>query len=444
MRVLMYGWEFPPRISGGLGVACYAIVKQLAKKNVEVTMVLPFSMPDILGDNKVTLLGCDNVYKNTENADMIGNLLGKVAFLHPGIKTFLSPYLSKNAAQDAVSVATIEELLSALEKINLPIDIKQLVGMIPQSNAPLSGRYGVNLFAEVFRYALVAGSLAGEVAHDVIHAHDWLTVLAGLEAKRRSKRPFIFHVHALETDRSGTWIDKRIFAIEKYGMLKADKVIAVSQYTKNMIIKHYGISEEKIAVVHNGIDLNNNIAEIDTHDRPKMVLFLGRITRQKGPYFFVEIAKKILAVRQDVQFVLAGTGDQMIDMIEKVAGLRVGANVHFTGFLSQAEVKKILALADVYVMPSVSEPFGISCLEALASGVPAVISKQSGVSEVMRHVLIADFWDTDEMANKILALLQYQALPQTLLADAKSELKNLSWEKTATKIINLYNQLSGV
>jgi glycosyltransferase involved in cell wall biosynthesis len=307
----------------------------------------------------------------------------------------------------------------------------------------ITGRYGPNLFQEVLRYAKIAGDMAIEIPHDVIHAHDWMTILAGINAKQVSSKPLIFHIHALEIDRSGMDnINQQIFDIEKYGMQEADRVIAVSNYTKRLIMQHYHIPEKKIAVIHNGIDKSYGEKHNEyAFKHPKTVLFLGRITHQKGPYFFIEIAKKILSVRQDIQFVLAGTGNLLVEMIEKVACLHIGKNVHFTGFLDPKTVKKLFHFADVYVMPSVSEPFGISCLEALANDVPVVISKQSGAAEVLHDTLSADFWDVDEMAGKILALLDHKALRQELMHNITREMQNLTWDEAGNKIINIYREL---
>ena len=439
-KVLMYGWEFPPRISGGLGIACYAIVKELARKNVELTLILPQTVAADI--DHVTLLGCDGLTASNEE-----EFEGVVNIKYPKITTYLSPYINTKNFKHLLSREAMQDFLSLLAQMHLPAALKEMARAIAEAQAAgmeITGMYEVNLLTEVFRYALVAGALANDVQHDVIHAHDWLTVLAALEAKRYSHKPLVLHIHALETDRSGLWVDKRIFAIEKYGMEQADQIVAVSQYTKNNIVQYYGIPPEKITVIHNGIYCNERDSgsmDVARNNRPKMVLFLGRITHQKGPYFFIEIAKKVLEKKPDVQFVLAGTGDLLTDMIERTASLRIGKNVHFTGFLDNEHVRDIFQLADVYVMPSVSEPFGLSALEALSYDVPAVISKQSGVAEVLHHTLVADFWDTENMAAKILALLEYPALSQTSLAHTRDDLRVMCWSKTAEKIIDLYKKV---
>lgn len=431
MNVLMYGWEYPPHISGGLGVACHAIVQALIKKNISINLVLPYDLSGMVVKNKLSKLHIFGLGKTSSSPD-------KNALNIYKIDSLLHPYLSPQDYQTIFVKSTQQsEYLR-----NLPQHIAQHYWH-NFAGANLTGNYGHDLFSEVLRYAEVAGDVATQVKHQVIHAHDWMTILAGIKAKYLSKRKLIFHVHALEIDRSGIeHINQQIFDIEKYGMEQADKIISVSQYTKDLIVRYYGIPDNKIEVVHNGI--NDSYAKNEQRkvsDR-KMVLFVGRVTHQKGPYFFVEIAKKILAKRPEVEFVIAGTGNLLREMIERVAAARIGQNVHFTGFLDPEKIKDVYRLADVYVMPSVSEPFGLSCLEALAHDVPVVLSKQSGAAEVLRHALHADFWDVNEMASKILALLDFRALRQESLGHVKSEMRNLTWDKAGNKISSLYERLS--
>ncbi len=430
ISTLMYGWEFPPKISGGLGVACYAIVKELAKKGVALHLVLPYTAPQNDFDH-VNFIGTSQV-SNNFNHELPGVNIKSLK-----IATSISPYA--RGLGMGLSGDLVEDFLLLLSQLSLPEVMKAIISSIvtQDGNLGMKDHYEVSLLTEVLRYAQSAGNLGNTIDHDIIHAHDWLTILAALEAKSQSGKPLVFHLHALETDRGGCMIDQRIFAIEKYGMERADLIIAVSDYTKNNIVHHYGIDPNKIRVVHNGI--YPKVRDDQVAKKNPMVLFLGRITQQKGPYFFIEMAKKILAHKPDVQFVLAGSGDLLPSMIEHVAGLRIGKNVHFTGFLSGDQVKQIYQLADVYVMSSVSEPFGLSALEALSLEVPAVISKQSGVIEVLNHALIADFWDVDDMASKVLALLDYPALGKTLLKHTKNDLEQLTWENTAQKIIVAYD-----
>lgn len=440
----MYGWEFPPRISGGLGIACHAIVKELAKKDIGITLVLPHTVCDTVNDGNVNIIGCDYT-ASLKKGRYIKDLSG-INLKYAPVLSKLSPYASTKDLQHLFTSPNLQEFLRIIAKISLPEEIKQLAyeSINPFINgSAITDNYGANLLFEVFRYALIAGELANTTEHDVIHAHDWLTVLAATQAKQISNKPFVFHIHALETDRSGYWTDKRIFAIEKYGMEQADEVITVSQYTKNLAVQHYGISPDKISVVHNGIYLENLAKSKKANPkRPAMVLFLGRVTHQKGPAFFVDTAHKILANYPDVQFVIAGTGDLLVPMIEKVAALRIGKNVHFLGFLDHDKIKNIFNLADVYVMSSISEPFGLSPLEALANHVPAIITKQSGVAEVLNHTLTTDFWDTDDMAAKVLAMLKYPTLRNASLKNSAQDLKALTWEKTASKIVYIYKKVA--
>lgn len=419
MKILMFGWEFPPHISGGLGIACYGIVNELAKKNQQISFVLPLADYDAPSNSNISLISCHAAAKKITDFS-----------IHPFIDikkvdALLHPYLNAES---------YDELLQNyhLNKTDR------------SSNAVVSiaGKYGQSLLTEVYRYSLAAGSLAETIPHDIIHAHDWLTVLAGIHAKTISHKPLIFHVHALEFDRCGENVNPDIYAIEKYGLEQADKIVAVSQYTKNMIMNRYGIPESKIAVVHNGMHNNDNHPAYVKKPKHKMVLFVGRLTFQKGPDYFLKVAEKILSRRKDIHFVIAGTGDMMKKMIEETAKMRIGKNVHFTGFLNQNMVKKLYQLADVYVMPSVSEPFGLTCLEALTGNIPVVISKQSGVKEVLGpHVLTADFWDIDDMAAKVLALLTYPSLKKEIMANAKNQIKTVTWEDTANKLIAVYSEL---
>jgi glycosyltransferase involved in cell wall biosynthesis len=306
----------------------------------------------------------------------------------------------------------------------------------------ISGDYGPNLVEEITRYGRVAEAIAQHESFDVIHAHDWMTVFAGVRASQVSGKPYIYHVHALEYDRSGENMNRDIFDIEHYGLKSADHIIAVSHYTKKMIVARYGIPPGKITVVYNGVDSYPKRQYKQEKKHPgKVVLFLGRITFQKGPDYFVEAAAKVLEKKSDITFVMAGSGDMLPRMIERVAELGIGKHFHFTGFLHGADVERIYGASDLYVMPSVSEPFGISPLEAAAYEVPVIISKQSGVSEVMNHVLKVDFWDVRELANKILAALTYRALPRQLSEEGIKDLKNLTWGKAARKTLSVYHKV---
>ena len=305
-----------------------------------------------------------------------------------------------------------------------------------------SGKYGANLMEEVARYALVAATIASDHTFDVIHAHDWLTYMAGIAAKRVSGKPLVVHVHATEYDRSGENINRQVFDLEQRGMQEADKVITVSHLTRNIVIQRYGIHPDKVVTVHNGVDFQNkNTQEVERGVSDKIVTFLGRITYQKGPEYFIEAAAKVLKRYHNVRFVMAGSGDMFHRSIRRVAKLGIADRFHFTGFLRGADVHKMFAYSDVYVMPSVSEPFGISPLEAMQSNVPVIISKQSGVAEVLNHAIKIDFWDVNAMADAIYGLLQYPALSTMAVRCGLEEVNTLKWDKAAELVAGIYKNL---
>ena len=295
---------------------------------------------------------------------------------------------------------------------------------------------------EVSRYALVASSIAGENEFDVIHAHDWLTYPAGLAAKRISGKPLVVHVHATEFDRSGENVNQPVYDIERQGMTEADLVITVSNLTRQIVIDRYGIPAEKVITVHNAVEPVDRpeLDGVTKHVKEKVVTFLGRVTYQKGPDYFVEAANKVLKRDSNVRFVMAGSGDLLNKMIRRVAQLKISTKFHFTGFLAGPEVDTMFAMSDVYVMPSVSEPFGISPLEAMRSNVPVVISKQSGVAEVLQHALKVDFWDVDALADAIYGILHYDGLRKMFVRYGKTEVDNLIWENAAQNILEVYNK----
>ncbi len=300
------------------------------------------------------------------------------------------------------------------------------------SNADYSG----NMYAEILRYAAIAAELAINEDFDIIHAHDWMIYPAGIAVAAVSGKPLIVHVHSTEFDRSGEHVNQMIYDSEREGMHTADKIIAVSNFTHNIIISRYGIGGEKVEVVHNGVEPNsNNTLITSTTDKDeKLVLFLGRITMQKGPEYFLQAAKKVLEVMDNVKFVMAGFGDMMHRTIEMATELGIGSKVLFTGFLQSNDVQKIYKMADLFVMPSVSEPFGLVPLDALNNDVPVIISKQSGVSEVLTHALKVDFGDINEMANKIIAVLKYPPLKITLQNHGNFEVRKLQWQGFSCKV----------
>ena len=427
MRVLMFGWEFPPHIAGGLGTACYGIVKGLVENGVETIFVMPSASGDEDG-SVATIINASDVPVMSV-ASSVDEFLDKVRFVRVG--TNMIPYTNPDEFYELVEA----------EKKQREVSSDKIYG----SKYRFSGKYGSNLLEEVARYAMVGGTIAVEHQDefDVIHAHDWLTYLAGIAAKELTGKPLVVHVHATSFDRgSEDMIDSRVYSIEKRGMEAADKVIAVSDLTRNIVINKYGISPDKVVTVHNAVDFSGreNI-EVSRGVREKTVTFLGRITFQKGPEYFIEAAAKVLKRTKNVRFVMAGSGDMMNRSIRYVARLGISDRFHFTGFLRGADVEKMFALSDVYIMPSVSEPFGISPLEAMRTGVPSIISKQSGAAEVLKYAFKVDFWDVDAMADDIYALLHYPALSAFSAKAGYDEVNALEWNAATAKLKAVYESV---
>lgn len=428
MRVLMFGWEFPPHIAGGLGTACYGIVKGLTYNGVQTMFVMPSASGDE-DRSAADIINASEIPVEVSSTMNVDDFLDKVQFVHIG--TNMVPYL------DPAEFHSLVEEDRKRQVRDFSIHYGQTY--------KFSGKYGSNLMEEVARYAMVGGTIAmthkGEF--DVIHAHDWLTYMAGIAAKRLSGKPLVVHVHATSFDRSSdNNIDTRVYDIEKRGMEAADRVITVSDLTRNIVITKYGIDPSKVVTVHNAVDFSGRSEiQVERGVKEKVVTFLGRITFQKGPEYFIEAAAKVLKKCKNVRFVMAGSGDMMNRSIRQVARLGISDRFHFTGFLRGAEVQKMFALSDVYVMPSVSEPFGISPLEAMRSGVPSVISRQSGAAEVLKYAFKVDFWDVDAMADEIYALLQYPALADFASKYGYDEVNTLKWNNAAAKIKSVYESV---
>jgi len=390
-----------------LGTACYDLTKGLSNQGVDVTFVMPFT-PEEAKAEFVKLLGANKYAKNIK--------IRKV-------NSILSPYQTTESYDDA------------LAKIN------RGTGASPKEV------YGKNLYNEVYRFSYAAKEIAEEDDHDVIHAHDWMTYQAGINARKVSGKPLVVHIHATEADRTGGNPNMYIADIEYKGMSEADLIIANSNYTKQNVMREYNIPEEKINVVHWGIDPDNPNYQINysspLNDKDKIVLFLGRITIQKGPEYFLHAAKKVLDYHDNVKFVMAGSGDMMQRMIDLSIDLGIHDKVIFTGFLKGAEVHKAFQMADLYVMPSVSEPFGLVALESLKNNTPIIISKQSGVSEVLNHALKVDFWDVDEMANKIVSILEFSELHKELRKNSYLEAQRFNLNTPARKTIKCYKNAIG-
>ena len=425
MKVFMLGWEFPPFISGGLGTACYGLTRAMDQLGMEVTFVLP-KMVESKYATHVKLLTPGS---RTTTSSIKFNELKNVKF-HT-LSSALQPYTTPDTYE-----RRIEETLRLKQEIH--------GGSISSASQLITSKdYSNDMYSEVYRYAAMAAELADNEHFDVVHAHDWMTYPAGIAVAAFSGRPLFVHVHSTEFDRSGEHVNQMIYDIEREGMHRADKVITVSHFTRNIIISRYGVSEDKVEVVYNGVKRNGGWSSDETviDKDEKIVLFLGRITMQKGPEYFLQAAKKVLDVMGNVKFVMAGSGDLMHRSIELAAELGIGQKVLFTGFLLGEDVQKIYKMADLYVMPSVSEPFGIAPLEALDNDVPVIISKQSGVSEVLMHALKVDFWDINEIANKVIAVLKYPPLQMTLRSHGNFEVRRLRWKDAATKCAKIYEEM---
>ena len=427
MRVLMFGWEFPPHIAGGLGTACEGIVKGLAYNGVETLFVMPSASRDE-DQSATTIINASDVEVRNVSST-VDEFINKVKFMY--VDSNLVPYVDP------------DEYFSAIEQMKKEGALETSVGF--GQKFKFSGKYGANLMEEVARYAQVGGTIAMQQKDDfdVIHAHDWLTYLAGIAAKELTGKPLVVHVHATSYDRGDEkHIDTRVLDIETRGMMAADRVVTVSDLTRNIVINKYKIDPSKVVTVHNAVDFSGREnLEVERGVKDKVVTFLGRITFQKGPEYFIEAAAKVLKRTKNVRFVMAGSGDMMNRAIRQVARLGISDRFHFTGFLRGQDVQKMFALSDVYIMPSVSEPFGISPLEAMRSNVPSIISFQSGAAEVLKYALKVDFWDVDAMADDIYALLQYPALARFATRQGFDEVNELKWNGATAKLKKVYESL---
>ncbi|HOB84768.1 MAG TPA: glycosyltransferase family 4 protein [Bacteroidales bacterium] len=426
MRVLMFGWEFPPHISGGLGTASYGLTKGMAAMDdMEVIFVIPKAWGDedqsmirLIGANKVPVAYKKIFYQGSRKSiDQIE------------VSSKIVPYTDPDEFWKLVST-----------EVSGPRVIVQTnnKGMVD-----FSGRYDSNLLEEIYKYSVVASIIAEENEFDIIHAHDWLTYPAGIAAMEVSGKPLIIHVHATDFDRSGGSVNPDVYNIEKRGMDAATKIITVSNLTRDIVINKYNIHPDKVETVYNAVEpvsFSNDIIVNKGFDE-KVVTFLGRITLQKGPEYFIEAAYKVLKAMSNVRFVMAGSGDMMERMMRRAASLKITDRFHFTGFLKGRDVFTMLAMSDVYIMPSVSEPFGISPLEAMQSNVPVIISKQSGVAEILTHAVKTDFWDIDAMADAIYGILNYPALASMFTRNGKEEVIRLKWDNSARHVRDIYERV---
>ena len=420
----MFGWEFPPHISGGLGTACYGLTKGLANHGINIDFVVPKAYGD--EDKSIGNFHSAGDVNFEVREKALKEYWDRIKYLEIGSN--LIPYVSPEEFERIMST----DVLTSDEMENKVLSTK----------FKFSGKYGADLMEEVSRYALIGAMLARKLDFDIIHAHDWLTYAAGIAAKQVSGKPLVVHMHATEFDRSGQTVNQAVYDIERKGMMLADKVISVSNLTKRTVNEKYSIPLDKIETVYNAVEPKQIVmGEGDRSVREKVVTFLGRITFQKGPDYFIEAAYKVLQKDRNVRFVMAGSGDMLNHMVKRVAELGISDRFHFTGFLSGDNVHKMFSVSDVYVMPSVSEPFGISPLEAMRSNVPVIISKQSGVAEILEYAVKVDFWDIDAMADAIYGLINYQGVSQLFRRFGNEEVQNLKWDNAAAHVIEVYNEV---
>lgn len=462
MRILMLGWEFPPYISGGLGQACHGLTRALDSMGHEITFVLPRPIDHAKGQAPTHLalrapggLAIDapaagpaasssqaTRASSTPKPDARG--LERTRFVQIPA-TFSHPYPSFESSPPLGVLESVDRQAMTQRDAAASHAAGGAVATAPFTRSEQSvnvpaAAYGDDLVADADRYALLAVSLTRGEQYDVIHAHDWLTFPAGMMLATISGKPLVVHLHSTEFDRAGNNANRRIVEVERAGMAAADRVFAVSQLTKTIIVRRYGIAPNKIDVVYNGIDAQTPLLPRPEREgqSDRIVLFLGRITWQKGPEYFINAAKRVLEVAPNTRFVLAGAGDMALRMMDLANSLGIGKRVHFTGFLNGPDVARIMDMADVYVMPSVSEPFGIAALEALSHQVPVIISRTSGAGEVLEHVLKVDFWDVDDLANKIVAVITNPALASTLRQNSMAELRRLNWTTAAERCLAGY------
>jgi glycosyltransferase involved in cell wall biosynthesis len=422
----MFGWEFPPHISGGLGTASYGLTRGLSHiHDLQVLFVVPKAYGDE-DESSIKLVGANHIPVRHRRLEL-KHFSKKLDYIEVDSK--LVPYIDP----EEFWRLTRHEVSGSLKYLNTNVEGK----------VEFSGKYGANLMQEIRDYALVANIIAQDYQFDIIHAHDWLTYPAGMAAKEATGKPLVIHVHATDFDRSGGNVNPAVYDIEKRGMDAADKIITVSNLTRNIVIEKYGIPAHKVVTVYNAVEPVEN-AEREKLKRgvsDKVVTFLGRITMQKGPEYFIETAHLVLKKMKNVRFVMAGSGDMMEKMIRRAAQLKIMDRFHFTGFLKGEEVFNMLSMSDIYVMPSVSEPFGISPLEAMQSNVPVLISHQSGVAEILTYAIKTNFWDVHAMADAIYGVLNYPALSKMFVKHGKAEVDSLKWENSAVHVKQVYDSV---
>lgn len=429
LKILMLGWEYPPDITGGLGIATHGIAKAIGELGNKIILIMPRITGKEPKDKNVLVIGV-----NSKNLPLTQEELRRFLLETMHLQS-ISVYQSGFYISPEKFWQEFEENQKKLQE-EFSEETKEIY---------LEGGYGKNLYFEIQVFAEFVAKIASKLLNiDLIHAHDWMTFPAALYAKHLTNKPIVLHVHATEFDRSGDNPNPYVYNLEKYAFEKADAIITVSNYTKNIIVEKYQIHPDKIYPVYNAIDFQfkDIQQEVRKPIRQKIVLFLGRITFQKGPDYFVRAAKKVIEKIQNVKFLMVGTGDMYTRMIEMAADLGIGKFFHYTGFLERSRIEQIFKISDVYVLPSVSEPFGLTVLEALKAGVPVIVSKQSGVSEIIQNAIKVNFWDVDDIANHIINILEDEdyrnQLKQKLIEE---KLDAISWYDSARKIEGIYQNI---
>jgi len=447
VKVFMLGWEYPPHISGGLGTACQGLTTALAQQKVEIEFVLPkifgsenAEHMNLIDSGHPVQVSQSKTHFAQKKSSKKKTLQKKSVNIHE-ISALLSPYMTAEKYQEIREYLSSSEYLENLSKL-IPFSVSETLTTQGERSSG-NEHYAGDLFSEVDRYTRNVLAVGLSRDFDLVHAHDWMTYPAGLALAQATGKPLVLHVHSLEFDRSGKNVNPKIHEIERACLHAADRIIAVSYYTREVISREHGIPLKKIEVVHNGVYSREVVEKYrtETPEDAKMVLFLGRITFQKGPDYFVEAAAKVIPLMPEVKFVMAGSGDMLPQIMNRVAELGLTKNFIFTGFLKGQDVEKVFSMADVYIMPSVSEPFGISALEAMSHDIPVIISRQSGVSEVLKNAFKVDFWDVDKLAHFIIGILKYPEIRADIVSMAKDEVRRIHWEAAAAKTKEIYENL---
>ena len=454
MRILMLGWEYPPVKSGGLGTACYGLTKEMAALGHDIIFVAPYAVPSEKSRH-LTLVNLHRYKVKADISSLKDRILKKLNLTdemkkhvtYEFISSLLNPYLSEETFRQKYSEKMLEIRNHILtQKINISREVENYDIEYDEYDAGVMDVYGQSLFQEVHDYALKAEHIAKKYDFDLIVAHDWMTFEAAVRIKKLTGKPYCAHIHATEFDRTGGNCNQLIYGLEYQGMHAADMIVANSHITKENCIKHFGIPAHKIVPVHLAIDkdeVSSAKESLPLNKKPgeKIVLFLGRLTMQKGPEYFLQAAAKAAKFYPQVRFIMAGNGEKMNDLIELASKLKISDKVFFTGFLQGEDIRKVLKMADLFILSSVAEPFGLVVLEAIKADVPCIISKTAGVAEILHHVLKVDYWDTLEMTNQMVNILKHNSLATELQANASLEAEEYTWDWTARRTLQVYDQL---